>query len=114
MVDDGVKSYVEAIAPEHRALFDRLHRLFLEAHPEATVVLSYDIPSYQVGRRRLFLAVWKHGVSIYGWQQGRDGGFTDRHPDLKSGRATLRVRPQDAAAIPDDEFRDLARAALAT
>jgi hypothetical protein len=51
-------------------------------------------------------------VSLYGWRQGGDAGFTDRHPGLASGRGTIRLRPGDAAAIPDQELRELARAAL--
>lgn len=54
-MDDAVRDYVDAIAPEHRPLFDRIHRLVLEAHPDAAVVLSYEIPTYKVGRRRLFV-----------------------------------------------------------
>ena len=111
-MDDAVQAYIEAIAPEHRPLFDRLHRLVLEASPDATVVLSYGIPTYKAGRRRLFLGAWKHGISIYGWQQDHDAGFTERHPDLKTGKGTIQLRPEDATLIPDDEFRDLARAAL--
>jgi uncharacterized protein YdhG (YjbR/CyaY superfamily) len=111
-MDDAVRDYIEAIAPEHRPLFDRLHRLILEAHPGAAVVLSYQIPTYKVGRHRLFVGVWKHGVSIYGWQQGRDAGFTARHPELKTSTGTIRLRPGDAAGIGDDELRDLVRAAL--
>jgi uncharacterized protein YdhG (YjbR/CyaY superfamily) len=111
-VDDGVRDYIDAIAPEHRPLFDRLHRLVLEVHPEATVMLSYQMPTYKVGRQRLFVGVWKHGVSIYGWDQGRDAGFIARHPGLKTSRGTIRLRPEDAAGIPDDELRDLVRAAL--
>ena len=111
-MDKGVRAYIDAIAPEHRPLFDRLHRLVLETHPDATLVLSYQIPTYKVGRRRLFLGVWKHGVSIYGWDQGRDAGFIARHPGLKTGKGTIQLRPDDAAGITDDEFRDLVRAAL--
>jgi len=111
-MDKAVRGYIDAITAENRPLFDRLHRLILDAHPDAAVVLSYNIPTYKVGRRRLFLGVWKHGVSIYGWDQGRDAGFTARHPSLKSGRGTIRLRPDDAARIPDDEFRDLVRGAL--
>jgi uncharacterized protein YdhG (YjbR/CyaY superfamily) len=111
-MDDDVRDYVNAIPPGQRPLFDRLHRLVLEAHPDATVVLSYRMPTYKVGRRRLFLGVWKHGVSIYGWDHGRDAGFTARHPGLKTSRGTIQLRPDAAAAIPDDEFRDLVRAAL--
>ena len=111
-MDDAVRDYIDAIAPEHRALFERLHRLILDAHPDATVVLSYQIPTYKVGRRRLFLGVWRHGVSIYGWDRGRDSGFTARHPELKTGKGTIRLRPDAAAGIPDDEFRNLVRGAL--
>ena len=51
-------------------------------------------------------------MSIYGWQQDREAGFTARHPELKTSKGTIQLRPEDAAGIPDDEFRDLARAAL--
>jgi uncharacterized protein YdhG (YjbR/CyaY superfamily) len=111
-MDGAVRDYIDAIAPEHRPLFDRLHRLVLEAHPDVALVISYKIPTYKVGRRRLFLGAWKHGVSIYGWDQGRDAGFTARHPKLKTARGTIRLRPEDAAGIPDDEFCDLVRSAL--
>jgi uncharacterized protein YdhG (YjbR/CyaY superfamily) len=110
--DQAVQDYIDAITPEHRPLFDRLHRLIGQERPDAAVVLSYQIPAYKAGRRRLYLGAWKHGVSIYGWQQGRDAGFTSRHPDLKTSKGTIQLRPEDAAAIPDDEFRDLIRAAL--
>lgn len=111
-MDDSVRRYIDAIPPEHRPLFDRIHRLILESHPDAAVVLSYSIPTYKVGKRRLFLGAWQHGVSIYGWDQGRDAGFSARHPELKKGRGTIRLRPEDAAAIPDGEFRHLVRNAL--
>lgn len=111
-MDAEVRKYIKAIPPDKRPLFDRLERLILGTKPDATVVLSYKIPAFKVGRRRLFLGVWQHGVSIYGWDQGRDGGFSKRHPELMSGRATIRLRPGDAARIPDKEFRDLVRGAL--
>jgi uncharacterized protein YdhG (YjbR/CyaY superfamily) len=94
--------------PEHRPLFDRLHRLVLEAAPDAAVALSYGIPTYNKVGRRLFLGMWRHGVSVYGWQEGRDTGFSGRHPELLSGKGTIRLRPTDAARIGDDELRDLA------
>ena len=113
-VDEAVRGYIERIAPEHRPLFDRLHRLILAAHPDAAVVLSYQIPTYKVGNRRLYVGAWKHGVSIYGWQQGREADFTARHPALKTSKGTIRLRPEDAVSIPDDELVGLVRAALDT
>jgi uncharacterized protein YdhG (YjbR/CyaY superfamily) len=111
-VDEAARGYIDGIAAENRPLFDRIHRLILEAHPVAAVGISYDIPTYKVGKRRLYVGAWKHGVSIYGWQEGRDAGFTSRHPGLRTGKGTIRLRSDDAAAIPDDELRDLVRAAL--
>jgi uncharacterized protein YdhG (YjbR/CyaY superfamily) len=111
-MDDAVLAYIDAIDPGHRPLFDRLHRLVLEAHPEATVALSYQMPTYKVGRNRLFLAAWRHGISIYGWQRGRDAGFTDRHPDLVSSKGTIKLRPGDAGTLDDDELRALFRTVL--
>ena len=111
-MDEAVRGYIDAIPAEHRPLFDRVHRLILAAHPDATVVLSYKIPTYRVGRRRLYVGVWKHGVSIYGWPQGRDADFTSRHPELRTSKGTIQLRPEDAADIADDEFRDLVRSAL--
>lgn len=111
-MDDAARAYIDAIPPRHRPLFDRIHRLVLEAHPDATLGISYRMPTYRLGGHRLFVGVWKHGVSIYGWGQGGDAGFTARHPELMTSRGTIRLRPADAEGIPDDELRDLVRAAL--
>jgi uncharacterized protein YdhG (YjbR/CyaY superfamily) len=112
-VQREVTEYIDAIAPEHRGLFDRVHRLILEACPEAELVFAYKMPTYRVGRRRLHVAAWSHGVSIYGWKAQGDGGMTERHPELQSSTGTIRLRSDQAAAISDDEIRQLARAALA-
>jgi uncharacterized protein YdhG (YjbR/CyaY superfamily) len=111
-VDEAVREYIDAIPSEHRALFDRLHRLILEAHPEATVALSYGIPAYRAGRRRVFVGAWKHGLSVYGWHADHDAGFSARHPEFLASKATIRLRPQDATGLGDDELRDFLRATL--
>jgi uncharacterized protein YdhG (YjbR/CyaY superfamily) len=111
-MDDAVQSYVEGIDPAFRPLFDQIHALVMAAHPEAAVVLSYRMPTYKVGKRRLYIGAWQHGISLYGWQQDRDGGFTERHPELRTSKGTIRLRPQDAAALADGELLALVRAAL--
>jgi uncharacterized protein YdhG (YjbR/CyaY superfamily) len=111
-MDAAVREYIEALSPENRALFDRMSRLIEHEYPEAVLGISYQMPTYELGGRRLFLGAWKHGLSIYGWSAGDDAGFTERHPELKAGRGTIRLRPQDAAGVSDDELRDLVRAAL--
>lgn len=107
-----VEAYIAAIPPARRPLFDRLHALVLSVHPEAAVVTSYGMPTFKVGKRRLHLAAWSHGISIYGVQEDRDGGFTARHPELRI-KGTLKFGEEAAALISDQEFTELFRAALA-
>ena len=113
-MDEAAREYIDGIDPGNRPLFDRVHRLILAAYPDVAVVISYRIPTYRVGRRRLHVGVWEHGVSIYGWPQGSEAGFIARHPALRTSKGTIRLRPQDAADVSDDELLDLVHAALAT
>jgi hypothetical protein len=112
-IPPDVQAYIDAIPPGLQPLFDRLHRLILAAHPAVEVTLSYKMPSYRAGKRRIHVGAWKHGISVYGWSRDRDGGFTARHTGLVTSTGTIRLRPEDAASIPDEEFLALARAALA-
>jgi len=113
IIPEAVQDYIDGIAPELRPLFDRIHRLILQARPGAEVTLSYKMPAYQAGRRRVYVGAWKHGISVYGSQQDRDGGFSARHPELATSKGTLKLRPDDAAGIGDEEILGLVRAALA-
>jgi hypothetical protein len=112
-IPPDVQAYIDGIPPGHRPLFDRLHRLILQAQPGAQVALSYKMPVYKAGKHRLFLAAWKHGISVYGWRKDRDDGFIARHPDLLTSKGTIQLRPEDAAGIGDEEFLALARGTLA-
>jgi len=110
-MDEAVRRYRDAMDGEHRPVFDRLHELIVATCPDADVVLSYGMPTYRTGRRRLNIGAWKHGLSLY-VSPSRDGGFSARHPELATGKGTIKLRPADAERIPDAEFQDLIRAAL--
>jgi uncharacterized protein YdhG (YjbR/CyaY superfamily) len=106
-----VRRYRDEMDSEYRSVFDRLHRLIVGTCPDAEVVLSYGMPAYRIGRRRLNIGVWKHGLSLY-VSPNRDGGFSGRHPELAAGKGTIKLRPEDAERIDDEDFADLVRAAL--
>ena len=111
-MDEAVRRYIDGIDPAFRPLFDQIHELVMAAHPEATVVLSYRMPTYKAGKRRLYVGAWQHGISLYGWGQGRDGGFAERHPELVGDKGTLKLPPTVAADIDDEELRAFLRAVL--
>ena len=112
-VPPGVQAYIDGIEAAHRPLFDRLHRLILAASPSPEITLSYNMPTYKAGGRRLYVGAWKHGISIYGWRRDNDGGFAARHSELVTSAGTIRLRPEGAAAISDEEFLALTHGALA-
>ena len=111
ITDEAVRRYRDEMDSQYRPVFDRLHRLITAMCPDADLVLSYGMPTYRVGRRRLNVGVWQHGLSLY-VSPNRDGGFSARHPELVAGKGTIKLKPADAAAIPDADFQDLIRAAL--
>jgi len=111
VMDEALRRYLDEMDGEFRPVFDRLRRLIMVTCPDAELVLSYGMPTFRIGRRRLNVGVWQHGLSLY-VSPNRDGGFSARHPALAAGKSTIKLRPTDAEAISDAEFRDLFRAAL--
>src|SRR5688500_10221822 len=101
---DDVAAYISRIDAERRTLFDRVHRLVLEVRPDAEVVLSYKMPTYVSGSCRLHVGVWKHGLSFYGWELGRDAELVQRHPSWDSGKGTLKLPVDQAAEVSDEEL----------
>jgi uncharacterized protein YdhG (YjbR/CyaY superfamily) len=107
----GVQAYLDGIAEGHRPLFDRVHRLVVELFPDASLVLSYKMPTYVVAGRSLNVGVWKHGLSLYGWRD-RDGRFAARYPELVGEKGTIRITPDAAERITDADLRTLLRSSL--
>jgi uncharacterized protein YdhG (YjbR/CyaY superfamily) len=113
IMDEAVRRYRDEMDSEQRPVFDRLHQLIMATCPDAEVALSYGMPTYRIGRRRLNVGAWKHGLSLY-VSPNRDGGFSARHPELSAGKGTIKLRPADVARLRDGELQDLVRAALRT
>jgi len=112
-MDDAVLRYLDTVPGGHRVLFERLHALVMQAYPQAQVVISYQMPTYKVDDRRLFVGVWKHGLSVYGWKQERVAGFAGRHPALVGAKGTIKLGPDDLQGMSDGELLELVDAALA-
>lgn len=108
-----VNAYVTAIPVEDRALLHRLERIIKETYPGLAPQISYNMLCWRRGQRRLYVGSWKHGLSIYGWSQGRERSVTDLHPGLKSSKGTIRLTPAKATELTDSELRILIVAALA-
>ena len=107
-----VDEYVDEIPAATRPLFDRVRGLITEVAPDAAESIAYKMPTYRTDTGGIHLAAWKHGVSLYGWDEAANAVFLERHPGTSSGRGTLKITNRVAGTITDDELRDLLRTAL--
>jgi uncharacterized protein YdhG (YjbR/CyaY superfamily) len=104
-MDEAVQRYIDAIPAEQRALFDRLQSLILELHPDAEIVISYQIPTYKAGGGRVSLGLWKDGVSLYTTDPQHIEEFKSKHPTIKTGKASLNLRATDE--LPEEDVREV-------
>ena len=111
-IPPDVQAYIDGVAPEHRPMWDRVEGLVRALHPDVEMRITYDMPTFVVGEHRLPVGVWKHGLSLYGLHEGNDAGFIARHPELSSGRGTVKVPTSRAADITDDELISTLKAVL--
>ena len=111
-VPPEVQTYLDGIAAEHRPMWDRVERLVRALHPEVELRITYDMPTFVVGEHRLPVGVWKHGLSLYGLSESNDAGFSARHPELCSGRGTVKLPSTRADDISDDELKATLEAVL--
>jgi hypothetical protein len=111
-VDAAAKAYADGIETENRPLFDRIHGLIVGEFPDVEVGISYQMPVYRRAGRSINVGAWKHGISVYGWGGQEDLSILERHPELSSGRGTLRITRTVADDISDAELVELIRSAL--
>jgi hypothetical protein len=112
-VDAAVRAYIEGIDAENRPLFDRIHQVIVGEFSDVEVGIAYQMPVYRRADRSVNVGAWKHGVSIYGWGHQPGLSILERHPELSSGKGTLRITRKVAEDISDAELVELVRSALA-
>ncbi len=103
-MDEAVQRYIDAIPAKQRPLFDRLQTLILALYPDAETVLSYQVPTYKARGGRVSLGLWKDGVSLYTTDPQHIEKFRSKHPNIKSGKASLNFRLTDD--LPDQDLRE--------
>lgn len=63
---EDVDAYLAALPADRRAVVEEIRRRVLAVVPEATEVIRYDMPTWQVdGQSLVHVAAWKQHVSLY-------------------------------------------------
>ena len=63
---DSVDDYLASLPADQRAVVEQIERCVLAVAPDATRVIRYDMPTWQVdGSSLVHAAAWKQHVSLY-------------------------------------------------
>lgn len=107
MTIDTVDDYIAAQTPEAQARLRELRTTIRGAVPRATEVISYGMPTYKVGARRVHFAAAKNHCALYGSAIDQ---FATELRGFKTLRGTVQF-PLDRP-IPEDLVRRLVVAKL--
>jgi uncharacterized protein YdhG (YjbR/CyaY superfamily) len=97
-----VEEYIAAQKPEARARLQELRNTIRAAVPEATEVMSYGMPTYRLGGRRVHFGAAKRHCALYG---GAIDLVADELGNLKTLKGTVQF-PLDRP-IPEHLVRRL-------
>ncbi len=110
--DPGVAAYLAALAPEQRALLDHLRTTIAAAAPDADELISYRMPAFRYGGRRLvYYAAFGGHCSLYPASYAVMDALHDELKPFLSGRATLRFTTE--RPLPDDLVTRIVRMRIA-
>ena len=63
---DSIDDYLASLPADQRAVVEQIERRVLAVAPDATRVIRYDMPTWQVdGSSLVHAAAWKQHVSLY-------------------------------------------------
>lgn len=60
-----VMTYLHAVPPKRQQRLQTLHDMILELYPDATVDMTYKMPTYRVGEGWVAIANQKNYVALY-------------------------------------------------
>ena len=64
--------------------------------PDASVRISYGIPTYEVGKKRLYVGAGSTACRCTAGVPAGMAGPSDRHPELKTGKGTIQLSEESA------------------
>lgn len=107
----AVDDYLAALPEHSRLALERLRETIRSAAPDATELISYQMPAFKChGRLLVSYAAFKGHCSLFPMSKGVIETYRDELETFVAGRGTLRFRPE--APIPDSLVRKIVGARL--
>lgn len=94
-----IRSYITTLPDDRRMIIMKLHDLIVGMYPDATVDMSYKMPTYKAGDGWVALANQKHYVSLYTCAAQHIAEFKESYPDIKTGKGCINFRTADPVPL---------------
>lgn len=109
-MNNDVKHYLDAVPESRKDRILSLHRLIMDLYPQASVDMSYKMPTYRFSEGWVAIANQKNYVSLYTCGPHHIAAFKLNHPGIKTGKGCINLREQDN--FPADDLKNVIRHAI--
>lgn len=100
---NNVNDYIQSIPDQHLDRYMSIHHLILKLYPDATVDMSYNMPTYKAGDGWVALANQKNYISLYTCGALHLESYKQKHPQQKTGIGCINFRERDEIHYDDLE-----------
>ena len=105
-----IDAYLATLAPLRRERGEAIDALVRTLAPDATVDMSYRMPTYRRGEHFVAWASQKRCLSVYTCSAERSAAFRASWPKIKAGVGCVNFKDTDP--FPIDDLKTLVRDAL--
>jgi uncharacterized protein YdhG (YjbR/CyaY superfamily) len=103
-MNGNIKAYINSIPDQRLDRFLSIHNLILKLYPDATVDMSYKMPTYRLGEGWVALANQKSYISLYTCGESHLESYKQKHPEQKTGKGCINFRMRDQIHYDDLEI----------
>jgi uncharacterized protein YdhG (YjbR/CyaY superfamily) len=108
---DSIDAYIASLPEAVQPLVDDLRRTILEAAPDATQAIKYNMPAFRLdGTYLIYLGAWKKHIGLYPVASG-DAAFEAMVAPYRTAKDTIRFAL--GKPIPHDLVTRIVKARLA-
>lgn len=97
-----VDDYIQSIPDQRLDRYKSIHNMIMKLYPDATVDMSYRMPTYKAGDGWVALANQKNYISLYTCGASHIESYKQKHPQQKTGKGCINFRARD-----EIHYRDL-------
>ncbi len=109
-MDEEVQRFIDSVPYDRRPLFGRLRTMIERLFPDASVKLSYGVPTYKIESGWVALGYWRGGVSLYTNGSHHLSGFKRENPGVRTGTGVINLKLSDP--VPEESLTRVIRHAM--